>query len=133
MNKTILLDANLLISLAFTGHIHHDAASEWFASRNARFSTCPITQGALVRYALRNAPGSPIAAKLLLEEITALEQHVFWPNDIGYAGLAWPKVFGHGQVTDAYLVALAEHHDGVLATFDKSLAAVFPEALLVET
>ena len=33
-------------------------------------------------------------------------------------------VIGHRQVTDAYLVALARHHHGRLATLDKGLATL---------
>ncbi len=33
-------------------------------------------------------------------------------------------VIGHRQVTDAYLVALARHHGGRVATLDKGLAAL---------
>lgn len=32
------------------------------------------------------------------------------------------RLTGHGQVMDAYLVALVRHHEGVLATFDRGLA-----------
>jgi predicted nucleic acid-binding protein len=38
-------------------------------------------------------------------------------------------VIGHRQVTDAYLVALARHHDGRLATFDRGLAALHDDAV----
>lgn len=36
-------------------------------------------------------------------------------------------VIGHRQVTDAYLVALARHHGGRLATLDRGLAALHGE------
>ncbi len=38
---------------------------------------------------------------------------------------------GHRQVTDAYLVALARHHHGRLATLDKGLAALHGAAVLL--
>ena len=38
---------------------------------------------------------------------------------IGAKSLMW-----HRQVTDAYLVALARHHGGRVATLDKGLAAL---------
>ena len=34
---------------------------------------------------------------------------------------------GHRQVTDAYLAALARHHGGKLASFDKRLVALHPD------
>ena len=48
-----LLDANVLISLIDTDHTSHHRSTEWFRQSNGRFATCPITQGALVRYMLR--------------------------------------------------------------------------------
>ncbi len=36
---------------------------------------------------------------------------------------------GHRQVTDAYLVALAGHRKGVLATFDRGLAPLAGDRL----
>jgi uncharacterized protein len=38
-------------------------------------------------------------------------------------------VIGHRQVTDAYLVALARHHGGRVATLDRGLAALHGEAV----
>ena len=36
-------------------------------------------------------------------------------------------ISGHRQVTDTYLVALARHHGGSLATFDRALGAAHPD------
>ncbi len=38
-----------------------------------------------------------------------------------------PFRMGHQQVTDAYLLALAIHHKGRLATLDRKLTALFSE------
>ena len=51
-----------------------------------------------------------------LETISQQPNHVFWPDDIGYADASLRGVIGHRQVTDAYLAALAEHHGAVVAT-----------------
>ena len=37
----------------------------------------------------------------------------------------------HRQVTDAYLAALAEHHGAVVATLDRGLALLHPDATLL--
>ena len=37
----------------------------------------------------------------------------------------------HRQVTDAYLAALAEHHDAVVATLDRGIALLHPDATLL--
>ena len=31
----------------------------------------------------------------------------------------WPRIMGHSQITDAYLLALAVNKAGTLATFDR--------------
>jgi hypothetical protein len=48
----------------------------------------------------------------------------FWPIDTGWAALAAPflgRIFGHQQITDAYLLGLAVKEDGVLVTMDKGI------------
>lgn len=50
---TDLLDANLLIALTITDHVHHDVAEHWFTSSGGPIATCPVTQGALLRTWLR--------------------------------------------------------------------------------
>ncbi|MDQ3528256.1 MAG: hypothetical protein M3424_10365, partial [Actinomycetota bacterium] len=47
-----LLDANVLIALVVTDHEHHARAAAWM-SPGRRFAVCPVTQGALVRFLLR--------------------------------------------------------------------------------
>lgn len=120
-----LLDPNVLLALTVDSHIHHGAASEWFAASNAPFATCPITQGSLLR--LRMALGaSPDFAQALavLRAVTAHPRHRFWPDSVDLTGLPVRGIQGHRQVTDAYLVELARHHRGVLVTFDRGLAAL---------
>jgi toxin-antitoxin system PIN domain toxin len=131
MSETLLLDANVLIALSFTDHVHHQIATRWLIALNPRFATCPITQGALVRFTLRNIEPGAEAARALLEALVSLPSHEFWPDDIACGSLPWQRLFGHKQVTDAYLVTLAKHHKGRVATLDSSLATVFPDALLV--
>jgi hypothetical protein len=131
MTETLLLDENVLIALSFTDHLHHRLATDWFATHSPRFATCPITQGALVRFSLRHYPNEPGTAKRLLEAVVSMERHEFWPDSLSCTSLPWRQIFGHRQVTDAYLVSLAKHHSGRLATLDAAMATVFPEALLV--
>ncbi len=47
--------------------------------------------------------------------------HVFWSADrhAGSVTPMAPSLRGHQQVSDAYLLALAHHHDGLVATFDR--------------
>ena len=126
-----LLDSNILIALATPDHSSHSRATQWFREAG-RFATCPITQGALVRFHMRFGMQPSIGkAKRIIAQIVQLSNHEFWPDDIGYGQIAENGIVGHKQVTDAYLVALARSHDGLLATMDEALAAFHPNALLI--
>ena len=125
---TRLLDANLPITLFDADHVHHPIGREWFIALEGRFATCPIVEGALTRWIVRiegrtgtaSAPGE-------LRKLAANARHQFWPDDLPYAEVDWNGVLGHGQVTDAYLVALTRKHDGRLATLDRGLAALYAD------
>ena len=123
-----LLDANVLIALSTVDHVDHARASSWFfLDANRPFATCPITQGALIRFQLRF--GLNVKAKKawdLLAEICALPNHEFWPDDIELAKIPIRGIVGHRQVTDAYLVGLAVKRNGQLATMDQGLVALHP-------
>lgn len=117
-----LLDGNVLIALVSDSHVHHVAASAWFAGHGQPFATCPITQATLLRLLMRLAAWPVQQALAVLGGITAHPQHRFWPDTLNYQSIAWVGVLGHRQVTDAYLAALARHHAGRLVTFDSGLA-----------
>ncbi|HET6632870.1 MAG TPA: TA system VapC family ribonuclease toxin [Rhodanobacteraceae bacterium] len=120
-----LLDANLLIALFDNAHTHHARVRRWFIATSGSFATCPIVEGALVRWIVRivGAAGAELAA-VELRKLAADPRHRFWPDDLGYEDVRWEGVLGHRQVTDAYLAALARKHRGRLATLDKGLAAL---------
>jgi toxin-antitoxin system PIN domain toxin len=120
-----LLDANVLIALTDIDHISHATATAWMKQSGRRFATCPITQGALIRFMLRARAGTTIhQAKQFLTQVVSLKGHQFWPDAVSYKDLPEVGVIGHKQVTDAYLVALARHNKGRLATLDHALAAL---------
>ena len=123
---TVLLDANVLIAVTSSSHIHYEAADAWLTSSEEDFATCPITQGSLLRFALREGKTARTAQALLLEVATN-PRHVFWPDTVHYQDVRLDGVLGHAQVTDAYLAELARVHGGRLATFDRGLAASFPD------
>ena len=60
----------------------------------------------------------------ILRGFIAHPAHRFWPEDVGYDTIRLDGVLGRGQVTDAYLAALARKHRGRLATLDRGLAAL---------
>ena len=124
-----LLDVNVLVALAWPSHIHHADAHRWFAAnQSSGWATCPLTQCAFVRISSNSKiipeAVQPMEALLLLQEVVALEHHVFWPDDLSMTDplVAVDLLAGHRQVVDAYLLGLAIHHDGKLATFDKGMA-----------
>jgi toxin-antitoxin system PIN domain toxin len=120
---TLLLDANVLIALVVPEHIHHEAAERWFPTTGGDFSTCPMTQGSLIRLLLREGQTTGTALRAL-EELVSMAGHQFWPDELSYADVSMTGVIGHRQVADAYLAALARRRQGRLATFDAGLAAL---------
>lgn len=129
-----LLDANVLIALAWPEHSAHDRASRWFSHHAERdWATCPMTQAALVRV-LSNPAFSPraLTPSQALQVLTAnveLPGHHFWSDSIGLREAVMrmsTALIGHQQVTDAYLVALAIHHRGKLATLDRRILKFAP-------
>jgi len=123
-SKVYLLDSNVLIALATPEHSLNERAATWFR-KGHRFATCPITQGALLRFHLRvGVEATAESAKQLLVSISTLPRHEFWPDDVSFLDLPTTGILGHRQVTDAYLVLLARKHGGSVATMDRGLAAV---------
>jgi uncharacterized protein len=131
-----LLDVNVLIALAWPFHVHHAVAHEWFENVGYKsWATCPLTQLAFVRISsnakIIPAAVSPRAAVRALEEMTELVGHVFWSDDLPVnklASLNSIALIGHRQVSDAYLIELAKHHKGKLATLDAGLAELLPSS-----
>ena len=130
-----LLDVNLLIALAWPSHIHHQASHRWFAEHaQDGWATCPITQCGFVRISsnpaiIRDAvtPRDAIAA---LRQMLAHPQHQFWPDELPLTHEHIPAtlLMGHRQVTDAYLLGLAIHRNGKLATHDRGVCSLLRPA-----
>lgn len=125
---TRLLDANVLIALFDGDHLHHREVRDWFAALDGGFATCPMVQGALVRWVVRiEGPAGPGAATEELRQLAGDARHEFWPDSLDFADVDWKGVMGHRQVTDAYLASLARTRKGRLATLDRGLAALHPD------
>lgn len=122
---THLLDANVLIALSVTEHVHHEVAHEWFATQQL-VAVCPLVEGALVRFLVRL--GEPaVAAGELLRRMRSHGRVEFWADDLSYADTDLTSVVGHRQVTDANLVQLARARHGRLATLDRGVAELYPD------
>jgi len=130
-NKVYLLASNILIALATPEHSLNSRAAAWFR-QGCRFATCPITQGALLRFHLRaGVDATAESGKLLLKSISSLPRHEFWSDDVSYLDLPTRGIVGHRQVTDSYLVLLAQSHGATVATMDQALAAFHPGTTLL--
>lgn len=119
-----LLDVNVLVALFDPGHIHHRAVARWFSSPNLQWGLCAFSEAGFLRVST-----NPTGGKRTLEQaINVLKSfsndpgYRFWPITAGWKTLAAPfreRVYGHQQITDAYLLGLAVKESGVLVTLDK--------------
>jgi len=126
---TYLLDVNVLIALIDPSHISHEHALRWFDRvGQKRWATCAITENGVIRIVgggqYPNSPGTVANVVGLMKEFASLPGHVFWPDDVSL--LDSPRVDASrlltaSQVTDSYLLALAQAHGGKLATLDRRL------------
>ena len=132
---THMLDVNVLIALAWPIHVHHPIAHAWFERMgHLSWATCPLTQLAVVRVSsnprIISTAVSPRAAVQALREMAGLPGHVFWADDLqvnDLASFAGSALVGHRQVADAYLIELARHHKGKVATLDGGVADLLPQ------
>jgi len=127
--STVLLDVNILVALLDPAHPNHEDAHLWFGrARKRGWATCSITLNGCVR--VLSNPAYPTVDATPAEVVTRLRvmcesgNHEFWTDSVS---LLDEKLFriallpGHQKITDAHLLALAVHHRGKLATFDRSI------------
>lgn len=124
-----LLDVNVLLALSDPMHVHHEVVHRWFAATGrSAWATCPVTENGFVRIASHpsypNRPGDAAAVLAILRRFCALDGHRFWPDAVSLRDVLKPgAVVTHTQVTDMFLLGLAAHNGGWLATFDGRVAA----------
>ena len=124
-----LLDINILLALSDPMHVNHDAAHRWFAKIGKEaWATCPITENGYVRIASHpnypNRPGDVSTVLEIMHQFCSADGHHFWAEDISITTLLQPDVVvSHNQVTDLYLLGLAVHKGGKLATLDRRIPA----------
>ncbi len=127
---TTLLDANALIALCWPRHEHHQTMLEWFGRYSRQgWATSPLTQAAFVRIVSQpafagRAIGVTEVAELLLRNVEH-KQHRLLALDFGFTevlGCCSGGLFGHRQITDAYLLTQAIRWGARLLTFDGGIA-----------
>lgn len=129
LTRKNLLDVNVLIALTEPGHKHHRAALGWLDSFGKdNWGLGPLTEAGFVRVttnpAYRPGPRTLEQAVEILQLIKGFPGYWYWEIDENWVTLTAPfaaRIFGHQQVTDAYLLGLAIKEDGVLVTFDRGL------------
>ena len=122
-----LLDVNVLLALCDPMHIHHKETHSWFAAKGRNgWATCPLTENGFVRVASHtnypNRPGDVFAVIEILRQLCETPNHNFWSDEITILDiLERGAIVTHTQITDAYLLGLALHHSGRLATLDQRI------------
>lgn len=131
-----LLDVNALLALLWENHVFHARIARWFASNENRgWATCPITEQGFVRIVcnpayMNPAPGIRSAIELLQKTTESSKNHEFWADSLPLSALSASirsRMQGPKQITDAYLLALALHHNAKLVTFDRRIEALAEE------
>jgi toxin-antitoxin system PIN domain toxin len=124
-----LLDVNVLLALFDSDHVDHTRARRWLDSTvESGWASCAITQNGFIRVISQPrypSPVSPAVAIDLLAVACSSPYHEYWPCDISLLDdgvIDATRLHGPRQVTDAYLLALAVHRGGRLATFDLTVA-----------
>lgn len=128
--RPLLLDVNALFALAWPNHQSHQAVVRRLDRRPVPvWATCLLTQLGFVRLssnpAITGVRRTPRQALDLLSRLIADHHHTYLETLPSLASVerSFRPLLGHQQVTDAYLVAIAEANGAVLLTLDQRLVA----------
>jgi uncharacterized protein len=124
-----LLDVNVLIALTELKHIHHGMAMKWFGVSRLDWGLCAFSQAGFFRLAMNQKLGfySLEEATNVLAGLTNRPGYRYWPITAEWAELVAPfreRVWGHQQITDAWLLGLAIQEHGILVTLDKAIRSM---------
>ena len=127
-SRRFLLDVNVLVALVDEAHISHKRVTSWFdASGKESWGVCPFTEAGFVRVVTNPKYTRPFTMEEALDVLREVKEHRgyrFWPVSISWDAAVAPfseRIFGHQQVTDAYMLGLAVSQDIVLVTQDKAM------------
>ncbi|HEY0796991.1 MAG TPA: TA system VapC family ribonuclease toxin [Acidisarcina sp.] len=126
MRRKYLLDVSVLIALTEEDHVHRHTATKWFRTPGLDWGLCSFSEAGFLRISSNPKLGKLTMGEAgqLLKSFTSRVGYRFWPMLAGWISLDQrlrDRVFGHQQITDAYLLGLAIKEDGVLVTLDKGL------------
>jgi toxin-antitoxin system PIN domain toxin len=135
-SNLILLDINVLIALSWPIHPFHSAATRRMEGSRERWATCALTQLGFIRISsaasANPSPKTPAEAAALLAIMTGDSLHIYLDSLPPPSERWMQRALGTKQVTDAYLLALAEWNEATLLTFDTKLRALAGSAAKTE-
>lgn len=129
MSRVALLDVNVLVALFDPDHVHHEVAHDWFAGAGRPgWATSSVTESGFIRVLSNPAYRGTVAraADLAgrLRRFCDSGGHVFWADEVSLLNGALfdlSRIGGHRQLTDVYLLGLAQSRGGRLVTFDRTI------------
>lgn len=139
-SEVLLLDVNVLLSLAWPNHQFHQIAIRRLEREESQWATCAITQLGFIRLSSNPAvvgiAKSPREAAHLLTLLVRDARHLYLeslpaPSSREFLQ-GFERIFGFRQVTDSYLIGLARQSNARLLTFDSRLAALSQGQVEVE-
>jgi toxin-antitoxin system PIN domain toxin len=127
-----LLDVDVLIPLLWPRHTDQPKVEAWFrVNAIGSFATCPFTQAGFIRITssleIMRQRFTLGEARQLLLNLANLDGHIFWPTPMSYFEATAPferRMHGPKQITDGYLLGIARHHGGKLATMDRAVKSL---------
>jgi toxin-antitoxin system PIN domain toxin len=116
----------VLVALLDEDHVHHETVLAWFYASDRQWAICPFTEAGLLRHMTR-----PKTGDMSMEEATAMLRRLAQEPGYRYQPFSgdwqtlsarfFKRLFGHNQITDAYLLGLAIQEGLVLVTCDKAI------------
>lgn len=124
-----LLHVNTLIALTDEAHVHYKIAMKWFGASGLDWGLCAFSEAGFLRVSVNPKLGCLTFddATGILSALTKRPGYRYWPITAEWAELVAPfreRIWGHQQVTDAWLLGLAIKEQGVLVTFDKAIRSM---------
>jgi toxin-antitoxin system PIN domain toxin len=124
-SSLLLLDINVLIALSWPIHPFHSAAGRRMEGSRERWATCALTQLGFIRLSssasANPSPKTPGEAAALLAMMTADSLHIYLDSLPPPTDSWMRRALGTKQVTDAYLLELAEWSGATFLTFDRRI------------
>jgi len=124
-----LPDVNILVALFDPAHSHHRIVTRWFSSPGLKWGVCAFTEAGFLRVATRTTAGRYTlnGAADIVRSFSNDPNFTYWPIRSSWTSLTEPfhgRLYGHQQVTDAYLLGLAIEENSVLVTLDKGIRSM---------